>query len=101
MGRPHPVATRIVKKISFGFLDPGYNKNLDDTFSIVFTINGLADGPLTVDNTVVVGVGDGAGAGDLGPDDPRLRGRRRWPAQQPPSPEPTPGVDRLDQPTEP
>jgi hypothetical protein len=45
------------EKISFGFLDPGYNKNLDDTFSIVFTVNGLAGGPLTVDNTVVVGAG--------------------------------------------
>jgi hypothetical protein len=45
------------EKISFGFLDPGYNPNLDDTFSVVFTVNGLADGPLTVDNTVVVGGG--------------------------------------------
>ncbi len=57
-GSPAPGGYQNSEQISFGFLDPGYNPNVDDTFSIVFTVNGLADGPLTVDNTVVVGVGD-------------------------------------------
>jgi hypothetical protein len=45
------------EKISFGFLDPTYNKNVSDTFHITFTVNGLADGPLSVTNTVVLGAG--------------------------------------------
>jgi hypothetical protein len=45
------------EKISFGFLDPTYNKNVSDTFHITFTVSGLADGPLSVTNTVVLGAG--------------------------------------------
>ena len=45
------------EKISFGFLDPTYNKNLDDTFHLTYTVSGLASGPLTVTNTVVLGAG--------------------------------------------
>jgi hypothetical protein len=45
------------EKISFGFLDPTYNKNVSDTFHITYTVSGLADGPLTVTNTVVLGAG--------------------------------------------
>lgn len=45
------------EKISFGFIDPTYNKNHNDTFHITYTVTGLDDGPLTVTNTVVVGAG--------------------------------------------
>ncbi|HEV7386859.1 MAG TPA: PEPxxWA-CTERM sorting domain-containing protein [Phenylobacterium sp.] len=45
------------EKISFGFLDPTYNKNVSDTFHITFTVTGLDAGPLSVTNTVVLGAG--------------------------------------------
>jgi opacity protein-like surface antigen len=45
------------EKISFGFIDPGFNANLNDTFHITYTVSGLADGPLTVTNTVILGSG--------------------------------------------
>jgi hypothetical protein len=45
------------EKISFGFLDPAYNNNVSDTFHITFTVSGLADGPLSVTNTVILGAG--------------------------------------------
>jgi len=45
------------EKISFGFLFPTYNANVNDTFHITYTVSGLTSGPLSVDNIVQVGSG--------------------------------------------
>ena len=46
------------EKISFGFIDPTYNPNQNDTFLIDFTLKGLTNGDnFFVDNKVVVGTG--------------------------------------------
>ena len=46
------------EKISFGFLDPGYNPNLNDTFHIVLTLDNVPNaGMISVSNNVQVGTG--------------------------------------------
>jgi hypothetical protein len=46
------------EKISFGFLDPGYNPNKDDTFDVTYTVTGANGAPvLSVQNVVNVGAG--------------------------------------------
>jgi len=53
-----PGAFQNSEKISFGFLDPGYNPNKNDTFDITYTVTSPTGAPLlTADNVVNVGAG--------------------------------------------